>query len=59
MFSGSKGLKMLLEELFNEEVRIPSLPEVFYQFKKAVDDPNSAFSLFKGGLCVSRLCEER
>ena len=50
---------MLLEELFNEEVRIPSLPEVFYQFKKAVDDPNSAFSLFKGGLCVSRLCEER
>jgi HD-like signal output (HDOD) protein len=43
MFSGSKELKMLLEELFNEGVKIPSLPEVFYQFKKAVDDPNSAF----------------
>lgn len=43
MFSGSKGLKMLLEELFNDEVKIPSLPEVFYQFKQAVDDPDSTF----------------
>ena len=34
---------MLLEELFNGEVKIPSLPEVFYQFKKAVDDPDSTF----------------
>ena len=34
---------MLLEELFNDEVKIPSLPEVFYQFKQAVDDPDSTF----------------
>ncbi len=34
---------MKLEELFKGEVRVPSLPEVFYQFKEAVDDPDTSF----------------
>ena len=34
---------MKLEDLFRDEVKIPTLPEVFYQFKKIVDDPNSTF----------------
>ncbi len=36
-------LEILLEDLFNEESKIPSLPEVFYQFKKAVDDLDTSF----------------
>ncbi len=34
---------MLLEALFNKGIQVPSLPEVFYKFKKAVDDPDASF----------------
>jgi putative nucleotidyltransferase with HDIG domain len=34
---------MLLEELFGHGARVPSLPEVFYRFKKAANDPDTSF----------------
>jgi len=34
---------MVIQELFQDEIKVPSLPEVFYQFKQAVDDPESSF----------------
>jgi len=34
---------MDIEELFQEDTQIPSLPEIFYQFKQAIDDPESSF----------------
>lgn len=34
---------MDLQDLFKEEARIPSLSEVFYRFKDAVDDPDTSF----------------
>lgn len=37
-------MQMKLEELFRNETSIPSLPQVFYQFKEAVDDPNASFA---------------
>jgi putative nucleotidyltransferase with HDIG domain len=35
--------EMDLLDLFEEETRIPSPPEVFYRFKEAVDDPDTSF----------------
>jgi putative nucleotidyltransferase with HDIG domain len=34
---------MSIDLLFENETKIPSLPDIFYQFKKAVDDPNKSF----------------
>jgi len=34
---------MNIEDLFQEENQIPSLPNIFYQFKEAVEDPNRSF----------------
>jgi putative nucleotidyltransferase with HDIG domain len=34
---------MNIEELFQEETQIPSLPNIFYEFKEAVEDPNRTF----------------
>lgn len=34
---------MDLLDLFKEEAKIPSLPEVFYRFKEAVADPDTSF----------------
>ncbi len=34
---------MDIQELFQDETTIPSLPEIFYQFKQAIDDPESSF----------------
>mgnify|MGYP002634655703 FL=1 len=34
---------MNIQELFQEDTQIPSLPEIFYQFKQAIDDPASSF----------------
>jgi HD-like signal output (HDOD) protein len=34
---------MIIQELFQEETLIPSLPEIFYQLKQAIDDPESSF----------------
>ena len=34
---------MNIDEWFQEETQIPTLPEIFYQFKEAVDDPNTPF----------------
>lgn len=34
---------MDIQELFKDETTIPSLPEIFYQFKQAIDDPESSF----------------
>ncbi len=34
---------MNIEELFKEENQIPTLPNVFYEFKEAVEDPNRSF----------------
>ena len=34
---------MDIQELFQDDTKIPSLPEVFYQFKEAIDDPESSF----------------
>ena len=34
---------MDIQELFQEDTQIPSLPEIFYQFKQAIDDPESSF----------------
>ena len=43
-FSQKKGLgKMDLQDLFKEETNIPSLPEVFYRFREAVNDPDTSF----------------
>jgi HD-like signal output (HDOD) protein len=39
-----------LQELFQEDTdcKIPSLPEIFYQFKQALDDPESSFDEIGG-----------
>ncbi len=34
---------MFIEELFQAGTNVPSLPEVFYKLKDAVDDPDSSF----------------
>ena len=34
---------MDIQELVQEGTQIPSLPEIFYQFKQAIDDPESSF----------------
>ncbi len=34
---------MNIDEWFQEETQIPSLPHIFYEFKEAVDDPNRSF----------------
>ncbi len=34
---------MDIQELFQEDTDIPSLPEMFYQFQDAIDDPVSSF----------------
>ncbi|MFT4579444.1 MAG: HD-like signal output (HDOD) protein [Nitrospinales bacterium] len=34
---------MNINELIQSETQIPSLPEMFYQFKQAIDDPESSF----------------
>ena len=34
---------MDIQELFQDDTKIPSLPEGFYQFKEAIDDPESSF----------------
>ncbi len=34
---------MFIEELFQEGTKLPSLPEVFYRLKEAVDDPDFTF----------------
>lgn len=34
---------MDIEELFNTDVEIPSLPDVYYEFKDAMDDPEGSF----------------
>ena len=34
---------MDIQELFNSDVQIPSLPDVYYDFKKAMDDPEGSF----------------
>jgi putative nucleotidyltransferase with HDIG domain len=34
---------MSIDLLFEDETKIPSLPDIFYQFKKAVEDPNKSF----------------
>jgi putative nucleotidyltransferase with HDIG domain len=34
---------MSIDLWFENETKIPSLPDIFYQFKKAVDDPNKSF----------------
>ena len=35
---------MNIDELFQEENQIPSLPNIFYEFKEAVEDPNRSFN---------------
>jgi len=34
---------MEMHDLFKNETKIPSLPEVFYRFKEAVEDPDTSF----------------
>jgi HD-like signal output (HDOD) protein len=34
---------MEIQELFNSGVKIPSLPDVYYEFKDAMDDPEGSF----------------
>ena len=34
---------MNIHELFQDDTQIPSLPEIFFQFKEAIDDPDSSF----------------
>lgn len=34
---------MEIEELFQSEVEIPTLPEVYYDFKEAMEDPDGSF----------------
>ena len=34
---------MDIQELIQDDIQIPSLPEIFYQFKQAIDDPESSF----------------
>jgi putative nucleotidyltransferase with HDIG domain len=34
---------MTINSWFEDETKIPTLPDIFYQFKKAVDDPNKSF----------------
>jgi HD-like signal output (HDOD) protein len=34
---------MEIEELFDADVEIPSLPDVYYEFKDAMDDPEGSF----------------
>ena len=34
---------MDIQELFNSSVEIPSLPDVYYEFKDAMDDPEGSF----------------
>ena len=37
------NMQMDIQELFQEGTLIPSLPEIFYQFKEVIDDPASSF----------------
>ena len=32
-----------MQELFNTDVQIPSLPDIYYKFKEAMDDPEGSF----------------
>ena len=32
-----------MQELFNTDVEIPSLPDIYYKFKEAMDDPEGSF----------------
>ena len=34
---------MEIQELFEGEVEIPTLPEVYYDFKEAMEDPDGSF----------------
>jgi len=34
---------MEIQDLFNTDVQIPSLPDVYYNFKQAMDDPEGSF----------------
>ena len=34
---------MEMQELFNTDVQIPSLPDIYYKFKEAMDDPEGSF----------------
>jgi HD-like signal output (HDOD) protein len=34
---------MKVEDLFKSEIEIPSLPEIYYDFKEAMDDPEGSF----------------
>lgn len=40
--------KMNIDNLFEKESRIPSLPQVFYQFKEAVEDTDTSFEKLAG-----------
>ena len=32
-----------MQELFNTDVQIPSLPDIYCKFKEAMDDPEGSF----------------
>jgi len=34
---------MEIQDLFNTDVEIPSLPDIYYKFKEAMDDPEGSF----------------
>ncbi|MBT6595970.1 MAG: HDOD domain-containing protein, partial [Nitrospina sp.] len=34
---------MEIQELFSADVQIPSLPDVYYKFKEAMDNPEGSF----------------
>ena len=34
---------MEMQKLFNTDVQIPSLPDIYYKFKEAMDDPEGSF----------------
>ena len=34
---------MEIQGLFNSDVQIPSLPDIYYEFKEAMDDPEGSF----------------
>ncbi|MBT6718896.1 MAG: HDOD domain-containing protein [Nitrospina sp.] len=38
-----KGSKLEIQELFQGDVEIPTLPEIYYDFKEAMEDPDGSF----------------
>ncbi len=38
-----KGFIVEIQELFDGEIEIPTLPEVYYDFKEAMEDPDGSF----------------